>query len=619
MKRRYASSAKRVLPVRSARPFIVSSFRPRLRIVSIMPGIDARAPERTLTRSGALGIAEAHAELLLDARERLVDRRRELSRDLPVVRERAAGVGRDGETGRDRQPERGHLRESCALAPEQVPARRISLCFAFAERENELHFGAHSTRVSGLGARVRAARLQRGIRIFCQEREEQLFFGVVERPRRRCSASAASCSSPRRDVIDATERESAARSDDRRWRRDASARHCFFTRDGEELARVRPGAAERSREHTWGSGDEAASPSMRSQGEELRQRELHQVLHRRPRSAGAMRPRGARAGRGGRARGVECQGVQCHGEQASAWTGAGEGLSQRGSMLRSLTLSRNARKYGASMMRQEPKLSAPWGEPFPSAGLRRGCVRSRGAWSAACAVRRVLVSPSAAPSTVRSRASATRAASCAPGGTGRRASRTAAPERWPRAAPRSRRGPSRGRPRSDSGDRGFARARAARWPRAAPAPRRRRVRTSGIAPTCTARTVSTSDSRWKSRRIVQSSQSVVPRPKMSARRSSGSCMICSGARYESLPFTTPGAVLAVVRIIVLAMPKSKSLMAPSNVTNTFAGFTSRWMSATGLPASSTSSWACCKPSAMRAPIHATSSGSSRRFRVTHVS
>ena len=39
---------------RLARPCTVSSLRPRLRTVSIMPGIEARAPERTETSSGLL-------------------------------------------------------------------------------------------------------------------------------------------------------------------------------------------------------------------------------------------------------------------------------------------------------------------------------------------------------------------------------------------------------------------------------------------------------------------------------------------------------------------------------------------------------------------------------------
>ena len=51
-KRRYESHAKRALPVFLAMPSTASSFRPRFRIVSIIPGIEARAPERTDSKSG---------------------------------------------------------------------------------------------------------------------------------------------------------------------------------------------------------------------------------------------------------------------------------------------------------------------------------------------------------------------------------------------------------------------------------------------------------------------------------------------------------------------------------------------------------------------------------------
>ena len=52
MKRRYASQAKRSLPDFAIRPFIVLSFKPRFKTVSIMPGMENFAPERTETSSG---------------------------------------------------------------------------------------------------------------------------------------------------------------------------------------------------------------------------------------------------------------------------------------------------------------------------------------------------------------------------------------------------------------------------------------------------------------------------------------------------------------------------------------------------------------------------------------
>ena len=51
-KRRYESHAKRSFPVLRANPATTSSFKPKLRIVSIIPGIEARAPERTETNKG---------------------------------------------------------------------------------------------------------------------------------------------------------------------------------------------------------------------------------------------------------------------------------------------------------------------------------------------------------------------------------------------------------------------------------------------------------------------------------------------------------------------------------------------------------------------------------------
>jgi hypothetical protein len=53
MNRRRHSSANSVSRATSPRPRVVSSFSPRSRIVSIIPGIDTGAPERTLTSSGS--------------------------------------------------------------------------------------------------------------------------------------------------------------------------------------------------------------------------------------------------------------------------------------------------------------------------------------------------------------------------------------------------------------------------------------------------------------------------------------------------------------------------------------------------------------------------------------
>mmetsp|Transcript_31795 Transcript_31795/g.75506 ORF Transcript_31795/g.75506 Transcript_31795/m.75506 type:complete len:204 (+) Transcript_31795:2096-2707(+) len=53
-KRRYESYAKRA-PAFAASPFTTSSFSPRFSTVSIMPGIETAAPERTDRRRGLLG------------------------------------------------------------------------------------------------------------------------------------------------------------------------------------------------------------------------------------------------------------------------------------------------------------------------------------------------------------------------------------------------------------------------------------------------------------------------------------------------------------------------------------------------------------------------------------
>ncbi len=53
-KRAWQSAANAASPEAAASPASVAAFRPRLRIVSIMPGIDRGAPDRTLTSSGSI-------------------------------------------------------------------------------------------------------------------------------------------------------------------------------------------------------------------------------------------------------------------------------------------------------------------------------------------------------------------------------------------------------------------------------------------------------------------------------------------------------------------------------------------------------------------------------------
>ena len=91
----------------------MSSFRPRLRTVSIIPGIENLAPERTLTRSGFAASPKPLPVSPLDLLDGLEDVVPEPVRELLAVREVVvARFGRDREAGRDGQPGVGHLGEA---------------------------------------------------------------------------------------------------------------------------------------------------------------------------------------------------------------------------------------------------------------------------------------------------------------------------------------------------------------------------------------------------------------------------------------------------------------------------------------------------------------------------
>ena len=121
MNRRYASQPKRSLPVSAIRPCSVCSLRPRLRTVSIIPGIENLAPERTDTSSGFF----ASPKPLPDRRStsRIASRtssHRPAGSCLAGREVVVAGLGRDRESGRRRQAGDRHLGEARALAAEQV-------------------------------------------------------------------------------------------------------------------------------------------------------------------------------------------------------------------------------------------------------------------------------------------------------------------------------------------------------------------------------------------------------------------------------------------------------------------------------------------------------------------
>ena len=119
--RRYESYAKRSLPVVFASPATASSLRPRLRIVSIIPGIETAAPERTETSSGSSGSPNRFPAF--DSSEAMCSA---ISASRPVGQLAAgghvgaAGVGRDREARRHRDAERRHLGEADPLAAEEL-------------------------------------------------------------------------------------------------------------------------------------------------------------------------------------------------------------------------------------------------------------------------------------------------------------------------------------------------------------------------------------------------------------------------------------------------------------------------------------------------------------------
>ena len=91
-----------------------------LRTVSIIPGIENFAPERTETSSGSSACAELAAHRLLEGGRWVLDLGAQLGRLVAGVEVDLAGLGGDREAGRHREPEVGHLGEVGALAAQQV-------------------------------------------------------------------------------------------------------------------------------------------------------------------------------------------------------------------------------------------------------------------------------------------------------------------------------------------------------------------------------------------------------------------------------------------------------------------------------------------------------------------
>ena len=86
-----------------------------------MPGIEARAPERTETSSGRVDIAEVRTDRVADQSHGLVHLRLQAVGQFAAMRiVGVADLGRDGETGGNVQAQAGHLRKVGALAAEQL-------------------------------------------------------------------------------------------------------------------------------------------------------------------------------------------------------------------------------------------------------------------------------------------------------------------------------------------------------------------------------------------------------------------------------------------------------------------------------------------------------------------
>ena len=120
-------------------------------MVSIMPGIESREPERTAKRSGIGEAAEALAENLFNALDGVVDLRVDfLRQSLAVLIEPGTDLRGNGEAGRHRQTDAGHFREVRALAAEERLHLAVAVAASVAEEINQ-------PALLGLGRRVAIA------------------------------------------------------------------------------------------------------------------------------------------------------------------------------------------------------------------------------------------------------------------------------------------------------------------------------------------------------------------------------------------------------------------------------------------------------------------------------
>ncbi len=118
-------------------PITVWSVRPRLSTVSIMPGIETRAPERTDTSSGFFASPNLRPSAFSMRATLFATPSVEPFRILAVVVVIViADAGGNRETRRHRQLERGHLGQVRALATQQIAHLRAPLGHARAKKIN---------------------------------------------------------------------------------------------------------------------------------------------------------------------------------------------------------------------------------------------------------------------------------------------------------------------------------------------------------------------------------------------------------------------------------------------------------------------------------------------------
>src|SRR5215471_19276092 len=102
---------------------------PMFKTVSIIPGIENLAPERTLTSSGSAGSPSWRPMACSIRRRCSSTSAASPPRDAAVAQEITTRLGGDGETGRHGEADVGHLGKIGPLAAQQV----LQILIAFAE------------------------------------------------------------------------------------------------------------------------------------------------------------------------------------------------------------------------------------------------------------------------------------------------------------------------------------------------------------------------------------------------------------------------------------------------------------------------------------------------------